>query len=829
MPYVAAPGAAASTAPRDDAATASREAAASDAAARLEMPGGPARSLNQFVTTASSRGDDDMRGSDSWKLHSDDASSSASSRATTPEPHSPPRSRPSLSTSTADIRRSQATRTPAIPIPGAVPPPPIPHPPPAQHIYRAARLRHILESPSLGGANRRYVPNARRQPLSQTFPSTDRFSKHPAGSSIASRGTSLQLLSPDQKLSTNLSTISLPTLHKTKTPAIPHRQIPRGHVSPRGSFSGLPFGAESNGDGDVQKRGGEFLGTKQHHILSSHPSSWAEVSAKSCNSESNSEEDLIAYRNARQFPPQLPADISSHMSTRRSRSSATNRITNWVSRYERSYGPARRRVSEAAASVSSQGPESETTYSQTSTDSSHAEVEQLWQRLKMKRSKLQNIRSDMARIRQELRSLRLEKDEADNAFVTVIRPLLVGQRSEAFSSSLKLLDARMAYMLDRRQDYHFSEASYERLERELDEEEKELNGLETRFFSLLSAGQDGQDGPLPAPTPKPATDTMHGVENGTPYELLGISGDKPSEDIHPLYAEFSAAVGDLENAKDDYNDLLFVRSQYEDEKELRASTGLGMTPDAVAFFAEFPSDEARMKTAVATLEGKVQKLQQLCQEKKAMKKHMSIQMAYTLNPSVAYEDLDLGSTAEILEKHHSVAHPRYSELLSQPNHVLAKPMPMTAEQALRAATRLPVDDPSKSEKQRLAAKEYTIETLIKGYDSDSKANLVNRWLLHQLRLSSLNILLLQSLFGSSRGLNIRDYWRWQCDVMYYWWRDSTAEQGEADNPAVSTTDLSELSGRQHTPQPSRAASDGDGRANRKAVRCFKSSEMLRVL
>ncbi|GAB0134769.1 hypothetical protein EsDP_00003126 [Epichloe bromicola] len=167
---------------------------------------------------------------------------------------------------------------------------------------------------------------------------------------------------------------------------------------------------------------------------------------------------------------------------------------------------------------------------------------------------------------------------------------------------------------------------------------------------------------------------------------------------------------------------------------------------------------------------------------------------------MAYEDLDLDDTAQILEHHHGLAHPRYTELLSQPDHVLASPGPMTAEQALRAAIRLPADDPLKTEKQRLAAKEYSIETLVRGHGSDTKADRVNKWLLHQLRISPMSVLLLRSVFGSSR-LRIRDYWRWQCDVLYYWWRDGTMMQRD-DGSMISTTDMFEFSGHGGTSKPS---------------------------
>lgn len=170
-------------------------------------------------------------------------------------------------------------------------------------------------------------------------------------------------------------------------------------------------------------------------------------------------------------------------------------------------------------------------------------------------------------------------------------------QSDTFLSSLKLLDSRMTSMLELREDYHFRETSHELLELERDGEEKEVSGLETKFFSLLSAGRHHGGGSDSAPARRSTTDKRPRADVNTPYEL----------------------------------------------------------------------------------------------------KFLSTTMTW-------------------------------------PTH----------------ATR------------------------------------VNKWLLHQLRISPMSVLLLRSVFGSSR-LRIRDYWRWQRDVMYYWWRDGTMMQRD-DGSMISTTD-----------------------------------------
>lgn len=103
------------------------DVAASDHAVQSDMSASTDRLMEKLATTASSRDDDDMKGSDSWNLHSD--ASTVSSRVTTPDPQPPPISRPPLSSRTTQTHTPHVSRTPAIPIPGALPPPP----PPPRH------------------------------------------------------------------------------------------------------------------------------------------------------------------------------------------------------------------------------------------------------------------------------------------------------------------------------------------------------------------------------------------------------------------------------------------------------------------------------------------------------------------------------------------------------------------------------------------------------------------------------------------------------------------------------------------------------------------------
>lgn len=318
--------------------------------------------------------------------------------------------------------------------------------------------------------------------------------------------------------------------------------------------------------------------------------------------------------------------------------------------------------------------------------SSYAQVQLLWQQLKEKRAKLDDIKQRMAERRQELRSLRRRQYEAENAFMSVVRPMLVHHWGLP-PVSAQVLDSRMAVVQDLRDEYNSRETDYESLEVMMDDEERKVEGLETRFFSLLAAGQNRVERAAPGRVDPPKTPPLQ-----VPFELMGISAEKPLEDLHPLYVELASAVGDLENAKEERQDLLYVKEEYEFESRLEDSTGKKTTAEARDFFAEFPAEEARRTDEVNRLEAQVERLTKLCEAKKVMRKHMSVRMAYALDPHTKFEDLELEGKASILTRRRSLAHGVFAEILSQPDHVLAEPEPLTSLQALRAAAREPQDN-----------------------------------------------------------------------------------------------------------------------------------------
>lgn len=614
------------------------------------------------------------------------------------------------------------------------------------------------------------------------------------------------------------------------------QQIPPSRPAPRGGWRGRQRKMPRANSGKMRSHRGSTGSSDADSSTFQLDRTFQDDSSES---SASSEEDPLVYRNAMRFPPQLPAALS-HRSPLPSRSSQTTLITSWISRNEKSGSPQRKSRNRAGRSITSDTSQSDETCSTTSRASSLDEVETLWQQLKEKRSKLHDTKNQMAAKRVELREMRRKKDDFDNAFMSVIRPMLVNHRGLAHTSTT-LLERRFREMQQARTDYHFLESTYEGLEVVLDEDEGELNRLETRFFSLLATGRTRAERRV---SPLDDADASLKYPSDVPDMLRGISRDGPPEDVHPLYVKLTSAIGDLENAREEYNDLLFTREQHEYDLELNKSTGIATDKKASEemreFFDGFPSEEKKWKETVSVLENEVQRLRNLCKEKNVMRKHMSVRMEYVLDPHIEFDDMDLDATDTLLATRKTLAHDRFPELLSQPDHVLANPEPLTPLGALRAATELAPEAPEKRTLKRLATKEYSIDLLMKevdwgGDNRGQKGNdeigkkgdkengkgsfkerlqennkerdivdFVNRWMLLELRLSPLNVLLLQSTFVRTQALNIRDSRRWQCDVLHYWWHDNDdgawKDHGNESNG-------SEIASRGGTPQMSRAASD----------------------
>ncbi|KIL90527.1 hypothetical protein FAVG1_06259 [Fusarium avenaceum] len=519
-------------------------------------------------------------------------------------------------------------------------------------------------------------------------------------------------------------------------------------------------------------------------------------------SDSFSDADSLVLRESRQFPPLYPTTSNLNIQGGNRKTSMTNRITTWISGYERDRAPKDR--PDLSTSLDPLFETARGDRSHMSRDSAPSEdtLELLWTKLKDQRVKLNDIKSQMAKKRKRLRELRRKRDDADNAFMSVVRPMLVAPNGWT-GTAPGTLERRLADLQRLRTEYQAFENDYEDLEVTLDEEEETLNRLEIRFFSMLAVGQT-----IPLEQ-APEDESKHEEDQSIPNDLMGIAPDGPPEDLHPLFRDLMESVGDLENAKEELDELLFLKEQHEGELKMKTAAGMELNDAEIEFFEEFPLEEEQMRSSVAGLERQVADLRNLCEEKGAMQKHLSSRVSYLLYPEKGYEDIELDDVSVILRSRSDLAHGTFPVLLSQPEHVMAEDLPLTSRGALKAAAALPASDPAKPNLMQLASKEYAIDRLMLDHGEGGKGDFINRWLLQQLRLSSVNALLLHTTFTKSRALKIRDLDRWQSDVLHYWWNDEVAELSD-DMVQLVTSEHSNDGSMFGTNRISRAVTDIPG-------------------
>lgn len=452
-------------------------------------------------------------------------------------------------------------------------------------------------------------------------------------------------------------------------------------------------------------------------------------------------------------------------------------------------------------------------------------VQALWLKLRDQRSTVQQLRLELLEKRKRLRELRRKKDDADNRFMGMVRPYLVAGNSLPSMGAMIL--RQFEAMQKESNEYHNEEAEVEQLEEELDEEELSRETLETQFFTILY-GASGDGGRR---TDSPSQSVADSYVPPSRASLLGIPADRPV-DIHPLYKQLLDAVGDRELAKEHHAELMMHRDSilYELQQTIRRqrlrdnegrSDKSGTLPDsddlellsAIAndparlhevqakyrtsigrenaeFLREFPKEEAMLREKLKEAKDEVDRLRQLCIDKGVMRKNPPYHEEYPI-----YYDAVEDFTPDTMSIGHEPA-PRREEalankmfpiLLSNPRHVLEDEFPLTPRGALRAATRLPNDDQARPHLVAEAMKEYGISTLVIESAGDNKSDYINRWLLHRLRTSPLEVDLLYTIFSST--LKVKNTRRWQEDVLYWWSRDGANKSKEAYDGLVTTKDL----------------------------------------
>lgn len=392
-------------------------------------------------------------------------------------------------------------------------------------------------------------------------------------------------------------------------------------------------------------------------------------------------------------------------------------------------------------------------------------VRDLWGELGRKREEIYNVRYGMTSDRKALREMRRQKNDADNKMLSMFRQVLprIGiEYRRSFADAQALRD-----------EYTTQENLYEAREVELDNLEWELEVLETKFFAGLSqrAMADGKREEAPNATPEPCD------QDDVPLELKGISRDGPPETIHPLYSRFQDAVGDFGLASESWHELLGARAEIEFKLTIDKHLEMErLDEEELEFLSEYAEEEARRLKQLHETRSRVDHLRKLCVEQGAMRKHLPFQMIYVLRKHFPKEDdgdEDIGEDMELVDNtpfelvKGARARPFLWRLMSQEAHLFGE-FPILPPQALKMAENLPSDDPRKPVRIRDAQEELFLYEIFSSCPVHDISEFVNRWLLHQLRISPH---MAHLWYNEATDEEKADPLAWQEYVLDEWWRD----------------------------------------------------------
>lgn len=419
---------------------------------------------------------------------------------------------------------------------------------------------------------------------------------------------------------------------------------------------------------------------------------------------------------------------------------------------------------------------------------------QNWFAVEKARAEVHAVRELMQKTRKKLLRLRDEMTSTDNAFMQLIRPLLVpDHEGDIDTIDIRAVNSRFDAMQRNRTDYQTVELEYEALEQRLEQAEQELERVERKFFNVVY-----QEEPFDA---EPFGDDPGDLDDaGSIRSRLTLRGIPPAreQDIHPTYMQLMNTAAKLTGAKEALEDLRThiqgVQEWEEKQKKIAEHNPHDSAKrqknasraDWEAKMNELIAEEKELVEEVSRLERRRNELKELCLEKDLMPAFQPVNELWDLGFDVDHlqDDMTISVPSQLYWKRHgrrrvivsgsqserlALAHPEFTILLSNPSHLMAPGCPPTAWTALKNARRIPMDDPDRADKIRDAYKEAQIERLVLDSPAGDKNQFINRWLLQRLRTSPYEVHVMYNTF--TKMMTINNTLKWQSDVLYWWSRD----------------------------------------------------------
>lgn len=363
----------------------------------------------------------------------------------------------------------------------------------------------------------------------------------------------------------------------------------------------------------------------------------------------------------------------------------------------------------------------------------------LWDRIKHLRADVWSMRSRLHEIRQRLRHKQALRSAADDELLKYVRRM----RLEAslvpatLAEPLNILDQLSEACESTKVECGLVEDELETVENDLGVKEFALQKLEVKIYEKDA--------------------NLRKVEHETGDVAGSISSDESasviSHNFHPVVSEYLSKLGDVDISRERLDWHLDEKDNLDEEKARRERVGLKLADSDQAWLDEFEAVRLEIQTQLDIELKEAEELQ-----------HKAFSMGL-LDPDgepVSFEEQERRNFDSDFEKVEAASgYVEFSTLLPPPSGLqiglLNSPLP---------------------------------EHSIQGEESISPRLRVDQWLLHQLRMSTVQIRLLAEEF-KAEAHGIAEPQQWQDDVLGRWFSDNAGAWKSA--PLTATSEKSSTS------------------------------------
>lgn len=391
------------------------------------------------------------------------------------------------------------------------------------------------------------------------------------------------------------------------------------------------------------------------------------------------------------------------------------------------------------------------------------ETRKHWEMLNAQRLHVRGLLDELRKERANMKALAQIKDDAD-------RDLEIAIRKDPLGPNRDTLESYLVAIRTSRLKYQAAETIVDQLIENVDDATFEADILEKRFYSRLGRQT------LTENVSEAIDETQEQEKAPSRMSLRGIGPDRP-EDIHPSYERLREVYGDLQLAREYYNNLTIKKAVLESEdRDLLGAY-------EVEFLDDFEDSLEQAKVDVQASAWKFEQLRGECAAKSLIPQSSPFfeDDFFSGHHKVQFSGAEDISLDEHWVDEATLSHPLYPLLVTNPKHVLSSP-PLTSKGALREALMLPPATSGRNQEIQEAMHEHSIATLLQDANPEDKNDYINRWLLQKLRISPLEVEILSLTFR--KILKILDYERWQRDVLRFWSQDIKTEPTHHSSSAI---------------------------------------------